>query len=74
LSVEVPHTAKLTLSVSSQAIWVLVSGGPGALLVSCLMWSGEALHRLEVWKVQSYASSWWLCLQGVFPASLQDSL
>jgi hypothetical protein len=34
LSVGVPRTAKLTLSVSSQAVWVWVTGGPGALLVS----------------------------------------
>jgi hypothetical protein len=34
LSVGVPHTAKLTWSASSQAVWVLVTGGPGALLVS----------------------------------------
>jgi hypothetical protein len=34
LSVGVPHTAKLTLSMSSQAVWVQVTGGPGVLLVS----------------------------------------
>jgi hypothetical protein len=34
LSVGVPHTTKLTRSVSSQAIWVPATGGPGALLVS----------------------------------------
>jgi hypothetical protein len=34
LSVGVPHTAKLTCSLSSQAVWVWVTGGPGALLVS----------------------------------------
>jgi hypothetical protein len=40
-------TAKLTLSLSSQAIWVWVTGGPGALLVSlfnvkwrCSAWAG----------------------------------
>jgi hypothetical protein len=31
-----------------------------------------ALHRLEVWRSQSFASSRWPCLQGVSPASLQD--
>jgi hypothetical protein len=35
LSVEVPHTALLTLSMSSQAVWAQATGGgPGALLVS----------------------------------------
>jgi hypothetical protein len=27
-----------------------------------LMWSGDALHRLEVWRSQSFASSWWFFL------------
>jgi hypothetical protein len=34
LSVGVPHTAKLTWSVSSQAIWAPVTGSPRAFLVS----------------------------------------
>jgi hypothetical protein len=34
LSVGVLHTAKLILSVSSQAVWVQATGGTGALLVS----------------------------------------
>jgi hypothetical protein len=38
----------------------------------CLTWSGDALSWLEVWRGQSFASSWWFCLQGVSPASLQD--
>jgi hypothetical protein len=25
-----------------------------------------------VWRGQSFASSWWFCLQAVSPASLQD--
>jgi hypothetical protein len=37
-----------------------------------LMWSGDVLHRLEVWRGQSFASSRWFCLQGVSPVSLQD--
>jgi hypothetical protein len=43
-------TMKLTLSVSSQAIWEQVTGGPGALLVS--------LFNVK-WRFsgQSYASS-----------------
>jgi hypothetical protein len=48
----------------------LVAWGPSWFL--CLMWSGDSLHRLEVWRGQSYASSQWLCLQSVSPASLQD--
>jgi hypothetical protein len=27
---------------------------------------------MEVWRGQSFASSWWFCLQGVSPASFQD--
>jgi hypothetical protein len=36
------------------------------------MWSGDALYRLEVWRGQSFASSWWPCLQCVSPVCLQD--
>jgi hypothetical protein len=48
----------------------LVAQGPFWFL--CLTWSGESLCRLEVWRGQSFASSRWLCLQDVSPASLQD--
>jgi hypothetical protein len=48
----------------------LAAQGPSWFL--CLMWSGDALCQLEVWRGQSFASSWWFCLQGVSPASLQD--
>jgi hypothetical protein len=27
---------------------------------------------MEVWRGQSFAPSWWFCLQGVSPASFQD--
>jgi hypothetical protein len=27
-----------------------------------LMWSGDAMHRLEVWRSQRFASSWWFFL------------
>jgi hypothetical protein len=37
-----------------------------------LTWSGDALHRLDVWRGQSFASSRWPCLQGVSPTFLQD--
>jgi hypothetical protein len=65
-------TAKLTLSKSSQAVWVRASDSLEALLVSPLMWIGDALHQLEVWRGQSFVSSWLFCLQGVSPVSLQD--
>jgi hypothetical protein len=50
--------------------WWLVARGPSLFLH--LTWSGDSLHRLEVWMGQSYASSQWLCLQSVSLASLQD--
>jgi hypothetical protein len=28
----------------------------------CLMWSGDAMHRLEVWRSHSFAFSWWFFL------------
>jgi hypothetical protein len=37
-----------------------------------LMWSGDAMRRLGVWRTWSFASFWWFFLQGVSPASLQD--
>jgi hypothetical protein len=37
-----------------------------------LTWSGDAMHRLKVWRHQSFASSQWFFLYGVSPASLQD--
>jgi hypothetical protein len=48
----------------------LAAWGPSLFLH--LMWSGDSLHRLEVWRVQSFASSQWFCLQSVSPVSLQD--
>jgi hypothetical protein len=51
--------------------WCLaVAWGPSWFLH--LTWSGNALHSLEVWRSQSFASSRWFFLQGVSPASLQD--
>jgi hypothetical protein len=38
----------------------------------CLMWSGDAMCRLGVWRSQNFASSQWFFLQGLSPASLQD--
>jgi hypothetical protein len=41
--------------------WCLaVAQGPSWFLH--LTWSGDALRSLEVWKGQSFASSWWFCL------------
>jgi hypothetical protein len=37
-----------------------VAWGPSWFLH--LTWSGDALRRLEVWRGQSFASSWWFCL------------
>jgi hypothetical protein len=72
LSVGVSRTTKLTLSASYQTVWVQATGGLGALLISLLTWIGDALCRLEVWRGQSFVSSWWFCLQGVSPVFLQD--
>jgi hypothetical protein len=37
-----------------------------------LSWSGDAMRGLRVWRSRSFASSWWLFLPGISPASLQD--
>jgi hypothetical protein len=50
----------------------LAARGPSWFL--SLMWSGDSLHGLEVWRGVCFASSQWFCLQGVSPASLQISL
>jgi hypothetical protein len=50
--------------------WHLVVQEPSWFLH--LMWSGNAMSRLGVWRSQSFASSWWFFLQGVSPAFLQD--
>jgi hypothetical protein len=50
--------------------WHLVAREPSWFL--CLMWSGDAMHGLGVWRGQSFASSWWFFLLGVSPLSLQD--
>jgi hypothetical protein len=65
-------TVKLTLSTSPKPSGCgrLAAWGPSLFL--CLMWSGDSLHQLEVWRGQSFVSSQWFCLQSVSPASLQD--
>jgi hypothetical protein len=37
-----------------------------------LTWWGDAVHRLGMWRCQSFASSWWFFLPGVSPESLQE--
>jgi hypothetical protein len=72
LSVGVPwyHEAHLVCVPKLSGCGWLAARGPSWFLR--LMWSGDSLHWLEVWRGQSYASSQWLCLQSVSPASLQD--
>jgi hypothetical protein len=72
LSLGVSHTAKLTLSTSSQAIRARATGSPGALLVSPFNVKWRFSAPAGGVEGQSFASSWWFCLQVVFPASLQD--
>jgi hypothetical protein len=69
---ELHGTAKLTLSVSSQAVWAWVTGGPGALLVSPfnVKWRFPALDGGV--EGSKYCLFWWFCLQRVSPVSLQD--
>jgi hypothetical protein len=65
-------TAKLTLSTSSQAIWVWAAGGLGALLIFpfTVKWRCSALAGgVEGSKFCLFSV---VCLQGVSPASLQD--
>jgi hypothetical protein len=48
--------------------WSLVAQEPSWFLH--LMWSGDAMRGLGVWRSRSFASSWWYFLPGVSPASL----
>jgi hypothetical protein len=50
--------------------WRLAAREPSWFL--CLLWSGDAMRGLGVWKNRGFASSPWFFLQGVSPASLQD--
>jgi hypothetical protein len=50
--------------------WYLAAQEPSWFLH--LMWSGDAISGLGVWRCQCFASFWWFFLQGVSPASLQD--
>jgi hypothetical protein len=37
-----------------------------------LKWQGDDMHRLRMWRCQSFTSSWWFFLPGVSPASLLE--
>jgi hypothetical protein len=50
--------------------WHLAAWEPSWFL--CLIWSGDAMHGLGVWRSWGFASSWRFFLQGVSPVSLQD--
>jgi hypothetical protein len=50
-------------------IWCLVAWKTSCFL--CLMWQGDAMHGLVVWRCPSFAP-WWFFLPGVSPASLQE--
>jgi hypothetical protein len=74
LSQGVPHSGYLLTcwSVSPKQVrsWHLVMKEISWFLR--LMWFGDAMSRLGVWRCQNFASSWWFFLPGVFPASLQE--
>jgi hypothetical protein len=50
--------------------WYLAVWEPSWFL--CLMWSGDAMRGLGMWRSQSFASSQWFFLYCVSPASFQD--
>jgi hypothetical protein len=65
------HLALLVVCFSQAGRnWHLVVQEPSWFLH--LTWSGDAMHRLVVWRCQSFASSWCFFLQDVSPVSLQD--
>jgi hypothetical protein len=70
LSVGVPryHEAHLVCVFPSR----LGASDRGPSLFLSLMWSGDSLPWLEVWRGQSFVFSQWLCLLSVSLASLQD--
>jgi hypothetical protein len=72
LSVEVQHAVYLLTCGSAKQvrIWHLAVWEPSWFLR--LMWSGDAMCMLGVWRCQSFASSWWFFLPDVSPSSLQD--
>jgi hypothetical protein len=72
LSQGVPHTTYLLTWWSPKQFrsWWLVVWEPSWFLH--LMWLGDVMSRLRVWRCQSFASSWWFFLPGVSPVSLQE--
>jgi hypothetical protein len=50
--------------------WRLAAQQPSWFL--CLTWPGDTMRGLEVWRCQSFASSWWYFLPGGSPACLQE--
>jgi hypothetical protein len=50
--------------------WYLAAQEPSWFLR--IPWCGGAMCRLGVWRCQSFASSWWLFLTGVSPASQEN--
>jgi hypothetical protein len=71
LSQGVPRAASLLTWGSPKQVrsWHLAVQEPSWFL--CLTWSGDAMHRLGVWRCQSFAS-WWFFLQSISSESLQD--
>jgi hypothetical protein len=74
LSQGVPHATYLFTwwSVSPKQIrsQCLMAWEPSLFLH--LMWCGDAMCELLVWRCRSFASSWWFFLPGVSPVSLQE--
>jgi hypothetical protein len=57
----VPLSSPCSLHLPKQSgCWRLVPREPSWFL--CLMWSGNAMRGLGVWRSQSFASSWWFFL------------
>jgi hypothetical protein len=54
------HLAHLVVHVLSGRQRLAAIQGPSWFLR--LTWSGDSLHRLEVWRGQSFTSSQWFCL------------
>jgi hypothetical protein len=69
LLLEALFMQKLTLSASSQSVWALETGGPGALLVSPFNLKWRFSAWLEMWRGQSFASSRRFLLQSVSSVS-----
>jgi hypothetical protein len=60
LEYHVPLSSPFLCLPKPSGCWHLVAQEPSWFLH--LMWSEDAMCRLEVWRGQSFASSWWLFL------------